>query len=478
MIPSAQIETKDLLKGKIHFVQHFLPPLQAGDYKLEITQTVSSTDADHSITEESHVSQYQFTVLGERFQLKPNEIVAGFPPPRNQGDYGNTLPHLVFHRKTLPWERTLKPGVFPSAPIGNVDEDYPSWLVLLVFYKSDPPPPLTSGTVADLAPSSVGGRLPADTASYTGLVDDAGKLNLDYGEKLTDPVQFIDVPKELFNQIAPSFADQKLLAHARSVDVSAKSDKLLDGDPWRDFSVVVANRLPALGSTTTVHLVSLEGMNTYLPQGDDYTPSDDLSDKEHVRLASLYKWQFTAAKLKETFAEYLLNLNQGGVSRGTSGAVGLQGPQKTETSAEKKVNEALQRGYVALNHHTRNGQRTVSWYRGPLAPFSAPIGEKFPRHYADSLLHYNPETGMFDVSYAAAWELGRLLALNNPKFAQALYKWKKNHKHQLVRAVEMQLMAEQWQELMPVDNADLDGIHKINASEFYKQVFKSLMSHT
>ena len=44
---------------------------------------------------------------------------------------------------------------------------------------------------------------------------------------------------------------------------------------------------------------------------------------------------------------------------------------------------------------------------------------------ADRLLHYRQDQGMFDVSYAAAYELGRFLAIKNEEYAKALYRYKK-----------------------------------------------------
>ena len=78
---------------------------------------------------------------------------------------------------------------------------------------------------------------------------------------------------------------------------------------------------------------------------------------------------------------------------------------------------------------TRLGNRTVSWYHGPFVPgslsSSPPIS--FPIEAADKVLHYNSSIGMLDVSYAAAWELGRLLTLQNKPVAAALYNWKRSH---------------------------------------------------
>jgi hypothetical protein len=66
----------------------------------------------------------------------------------------------------------------------------------------------------------------------------------------------------------------------------------------------------------------------------------------------------------------------------------------------------------------------VSWYRGPLLPFDNPRTGEPPFASADALVRYDPEHGMFDVTLAAAWQLGRLLALSDRSFATTLYDWK------------------------------------------------------
>ena len=82
-------------------------------------------------------------------------------------------------------------------------------------------------------------------------------------------------------------------------------------------------------------------------------------------------------------------------------------------------------GSAALPHYLRRGGETVSWYHGPLAPAKVNAGLADAVRTADALVRYNRSTGMFDVSYAAAWELGRMLALQSKAFSNSLYLWKR-----------------------------------------------------
>jgi hypothetical protein len=55
--------------------------------------------------------------------------------------------------------------------------------------------------------------------------------------------------------------------------------------------------------------------------------------------------------------------------------------------------------------------------------------EQVPYWAAESALIYDERTGMFDVSYAVAWQLGRLLLLANRDLVSSLLAWlRANHK--------------------------------------------------
>lgn len=97
-------------------------------------------------------------------------------------------------------------------------------------------------------------------------------------------------------------------------------------------------------------------------------------------------------------------------------------------------------GFVPLPHHFRQGDRSVSWYHGPLMPsppqvpqqvdHSTEAGAPLSARAADELLFFDQTTGLFDVSYAAAWELGRMLMLKNTSLALQLFNWKRSQAHQ------------------------------------------------
>jgi hypothetical protein len=94
-------------------------------------------------------------------------------------------------------------------------------------------------------------------------------------------------------------------------------------------------------------------------------------------------------------------------------------------------------GFTPVPHYLRQGARTVSWYHGPLTtgPNTADISLPVPA--SDQLLRYYETNGMFDISYASAWELGRLLALRDKSFSTSLYRWKRTHVQSLRKAEQV-----------------------------------------
>ena len=109
-----------------------------------------------------------------------------------------------------------------------------------------------------------------------------------------------------------------------------------------------------------------------------------------------------------------------------------------DVAANAVAETYLKRGCVPIPHTMRQGTQAVSWYHGPLTPGTNTTAKDVlvrdanaaPIRYADALMRYNAGDGMLDVSYAAAWELGRLLTLKNTPVAAALFNWKRTLAHE------------------------------------------------
>ncbi|MBK7954123.1 MAG: hypothetical protein IPK02_09280 [Candidatus Accumulibacter sp.] len=388
-----------LAAGEIQFHQWCEPPLDAGEYHVEVTQTVDEL-TDDPTSRGSYRSRFSFSVAGPRFALNPAEVYSVYPPKGQIGDFANSLPHVVFTRRTLPWERSLTPP-------RNKGDTRP-WMALLVVSAADFP--------AKDFPASKARKLgelikPAANEAWVGP-----DVKLDPYESADDLCNTIDLPWEVFQSVAPRLDDLAFLAHVREVNTGAKETLSFLADGW--FSVVLANRFPLPGNSPLLtlenraYLVSLEGLQDYLPG------SAKPAANKPVRLAVLSSWSFHCC---EAFA-FKASMNQLKVQllRVPWPADGAAGSKLT--SAEKQVHDAWGRGYTALNHSTRLGEKTVSWYRGPLVPLYLSKETKYRfLPAADAALRYSPLDGMIDVTYAAAFQLGRLLALQDRHFATALY---------------------------------------------------------
>ncbi|WP_424094385.1 hypothetical protein [Moorena producens] len=523
-------ETTTTKPTKIEFIQYHQPALTDGDYTITVTQEVTGKKITSN---NSFTVTRTFAVAGERFDLKPKDIHAVFPPAGSLGEHSNVLPHIILNRSTLPWERlplesqddanfkiteqslkSLKLKKIPNTvleklkdikdqefrgkekflaslkdKIGEEQTDqYQSlileyaienipWLALLLFEEEEKPEPQVI-TLQDLK----------NTHSYPAKFPD---FELESGQHEDDKVTVIDSKKSLLDKILPTKADLDYLAHVRQ---GTDKDGKLVGD---ELAVIIGNRLPKKGSISTVHLVSIEGRynnNRFNFQG--------AGDDDTIRLVSLKSWRFACVDEKQSFKRLLTHLNRGEFlfsinnlelildlnSRKTENLtpkfvqqnIALSNPtiqvdeegilwriideDNQQYSIEKtgdrldiyrressilrlpkvdnaEADEYLSMGYLPLPHFLRQGGKTFSWYHSPLITGNNPTNNiTLPIRAADELVRYNPNNGMFDISYAAAWELGRLLALQSKNFSISLYHWKRSHRHgQIIQDTESHL---------------------------------------
>ncbi|WP_299294737.1 hypothetical protein [uncultured Tateyamaria sp.] len=179
------------------------------------------------------------------------------------------------------------------------------------------------------------------------------------------------------------------------------------------------------------HLVSLEGWQDYLGATPTW-PTDPTTGVavENVRLVSLFSWSFYCLSEAGDFRDLMQNLAApAGVDGTTKDALLLRMPDPGPgdgSPAAASVQGAFAQGYTALEYQTRAGVDSFAWYRGPFTPLPVPPFD-MPEAWdsAGSAMIYDQTTGLFDQSYAAGWQAGRLLGLSDPNFATQLRGWRR-----------------------------------------------------
>lgn len=346
------------------FLDHHAPALPAGPYRVNV-----SLDVAVDAARERETAEAEFFIGGERYSLGPAAIASVYPPEGSRGHFLSGLPQIALSRDTLPWERD--PGR-PGTP----------WLALIVLHEAEAARCALVSTTLGAYRAQLGSRKPP----------------LEPGQEDSDPVQTITIDAALAKHVVPAIDELHLLAHVRG---HVEHGVLAEG-----VAVVVSKRLPKRGKNTA-HLVSLEGR--YLANG-----SFDITGRD-TTLVSLKSWSFHAEEEAPNTNALLAKIFE----RLGSGWLELPGPPNAA--------RFLSRGCVPLAHRSRARESGVSWYAGPLLPGGAePMKVELPARSSDALLGYHPDLGMLEVSSAAAWELGRLLALENPAVRRQLSSWRRD----------------------------------------------------
>jgi hypothetical protein len=435
--------------GTIEFVASHRPTLLDGEYVLVARQQVQIDSSEFGWGKDKWTSapssRLQFAVAGPRFSLDPSLIQSQYPPPKSIGAYYNVLPHVILTRTTLPWERTI---ALPSdrSPASTTDEP-PPWLALVLLDKTADhgAPDVMTLTVNDLLTTYGQSATPLGAPEFVKILpreapDEAGALKLEVGQHPNDRLTVIDVPKKLLWQILPSAAELGLLCHIRRGQDAS--------DPTKDaeYPVILCNRLPApgnnnaspVGTQSTVHLISLEARGPLLD-----AVQTEPNDNNLVRLISLASWSFSTLQRNKTFTGWIKEAWCPDAERTdpkdptqpsdcAGGAIHtLRMPASDNNDAER----FLAQGYAPIKHQTRQGNHLISWYRSPLLPGRSDTSFlPHPVRNSDELARYFSDIGMFDTTYAAAWELGRLLTLRSKDVSISLFRWKRVHAHQVRRA--------------------------------------------
>ena len=453
--------------GSMYLFDCVTPPLVAGNYRFDAVTNVTFDGQQAPLSSNSGY----FDIEGPRFTLPATDVAAVYPPRNGHGGFDEYIPQIVISRRTLPWERrltsdpsaigtptrdqwTLQPNPFP--PVNDPNEWGPApWLALLLFQE---------GEYTLHQNVSLKSVVPADAYA-----------RLEVPDGIT--CDSIEVEAGLLQSVLPSLDELTLLAHVRQVNVDDKELNAASGDGL--YAVLMSNRVPAPNAKFRACLVSLEE-RTDLVKADPppvaapifigifenpvigqignvpaakaegvaapaaniignlnnqfgSTVLATVADRNianavgfvaspyyHVfietqQLVLLHSWTFECTGVG-TFRDYVQRIN---VS--TMGTVEEQGhPPVIDT------------GHIPITVMDRAGVQENVWYRGPFVPMPL-TRDPLTYHSADQCRRVTPETGAEDISYAAAFECGRLMAAADPRLGQELMRWRREPYRQSVR---------------------------------------------
>lgn len=462
-------------KGAMVLYDYALPPLKPGRYRFQVGGDIQAGSQHHTLNNERH-----FEVDGPRFILNPGDLAGMSPPPNAQGAFGSVLPQLVMRRRTLPWERDIAASLpAPTSPkaLPNQQPDYPTpWFALLLLQEGEDYTLKQGVALEQVLPNAVFKAIGAPANILVESLDIAADLLQDILpsreelQLLTHVRQVDPDDRELSVEGSDGFfavqVCNRLPAPGQTaqmvlVSLEGRTD-LLQADPpepmraglFGEFVVneeILLNPVvfdPVLGGIQPVATVPLDGA-THLartaavpsvqglatapefmqataeqPRLDAPTmftkagPIDrgrqqaeggilTIPFKPRKRLVVLHKWRFECQGSGD-FQGLMQRLD-----------VGLIGKVK---GAHPQVTDS---GHITVDVGTREGTQEQALYRGPLVPYPLTRDTAGPYHSADQARRIAPESGVEDIGYAAAFEVGRLLAAADGRLAQELMRWRR-----------------------------------------------------
>lgn len=443
----------DLFPGQEKLNSFWAPALEAGHtHRITVSQTVDPKSHENPLQLDS---QKEFSVDAPRFSLPAGSVHSVYPPAAYSEDH-RILPHIVLTDPHLPWERLGS----PKDPRKHTDRNRVPWLALLVFTQDELRLPAsdidgdknifakTSGrlvkpvkqtstfavhmSLSDLLATNDNAIFPINEDQMKPGEDVAGDFIFIKPDLFTSLFSPFDSSNQRVSVPSPDVSQYKFLSHVRKINTTGMA--VAGVEDIGIFSIVIANRsgpLDNLKSTTaSVHLVSLEGIE------DMRFPID----KRYVTLASLHSWNYTVMppnmlNIPDTFESLGANL---GLLRPSDDLINEVRSNATTGNKDmsSRLASRLEDGYSLVRYRTQTGETTAALFRGPFTPtvvsrrwtasedsYSEAAEENHLGRCSNSGLDLqvlDKEVGIMDITYSAAWQLGRMLALADQVFTAAL----------------------------------------------------------
>jgi hypothetical protein len=471
-------EDGGLEAGQMKLFSYHVPSLPAGNYTIDVNHEIFVPGNPLP----SLNSVKKFRITAPRYVLPPDSVHSCYPH-HGHGEGAHVLPHILFNDPHLPWERVL-PDEANGSTKEATQMPWLAILTFEVdeLQVTNPPPELASlkasTSMSYHMPLSTLWKmnsttcLPFPEADMTNPDDIGLDAERPDGEKSTTNVDVIFLKdalfKSLFGQQKDGESDKsfqlsleryKYLAHVRIVHThgmaQAAGGVTTQGED-KEFSVIVSPRCGPthLLNKTNVesnspismvaHLVSLDGIEENLKS----IPAE----KQNVGLVSLYSWSYECLppnsidygvlmeNLTDTMQPFRMpqtTINEMTGERSMTkngseneklpienGKANVDKPQEPAMGGpeSKWLKDRLNDGYTFIKYRPTTGESTVALYRGPLIPRANNRDTRFDllNSNGSDLQILDHSSGLPDISYHMAWELGRSLASSDRFFSGAM----------------------------------------------------------
>lgn len=452
--PVDLVHSPDIGTGNQRLHSFYRPGLAAGTYVVDVRQDIAEK-ADGTGPLGPKTSSKKFTVVAPRYALPAGSVDTVYPPNGHSAPHV-TLPHVVLKDPQLPWERVGSEKELRTAG-DALKKCRTPWLAVLVFTHDEIllPTNITSQLTKLLNPARP--FTPSNTAAINVNISDfvtqvkgSGTIctPLTFDENVDDPAKtfgdVVFVKRDLLQalvvthdrngatdpgQTQPDVSRYKWLSHVRRVDTTgmaeAGSTTGLLGERDSLFSVVLSHRTGPLDinqpTPVIAHLVSIEGLESMtLPFRAPY-----------VGLSSLHSWTYTSLPPNSLTVRHAFQ------NIGNSCKDLLRAPMTDDALKELRaqgpagihVANRIQDGFSLTRYRTLTGEQTTAFYRGPLTPSNVPYPLRTdwgdPSTHGTNRQIFDRNVGMMDITYSAAWQLGKTMAVADRPFTVALARVRK-----------------------------------------------------
>jgi hypothetical protein len=338
---------------------------------------------------------------------------------------------MVFDHEDLP---PLTDGEAKSL---TADGTLPSWVDLT----KQPSNGAFQMKVKDYMDIPVSNRVNFEKGEVSTLLDELKDVtNPSSQERMTA----IFPTKDTFKKLFPDISGLRYSAHVRNINTAGFPDAGIDQTGL--YSIVVSSRTGSYSQikpiTQICHLVSIEHFETTKKFLDG-------KDSDRIGLVSLFSWTYTAlppdpVNFVDSIRNCLDKMQMLRPKKDVLVALDAQAQNALKDGDTKKqraldsLSQRFTAGYTLARWRAETGEETVAFTRGPLVPphspfkasfddpnstvmGAAPVADwPFSSNTGKEFQILDTTTGIMDLSYSSAWQLGKTLAISDTSFSSAL----------------------------------------------------------